>query len=800
MLTNKIRVKNKLYNLNIPFSLIAAFFAILLFSEIFLSIYYYVRFDSFFINAKEKELIRIVDIAYAACSHVIDQKIKNEIDSGTAEKNLASIISKMTHCKEMGLNYLFLIKRDGTILVNPKNNIIPVANIFYLNDRDGQYYINEILRAAYSDKKSGFINFSNEYPDKSGRNLKISYVRSLPSVDCIIGSGTYIDRMLKDQKAILFPIIIGSISIIAFIIILAVLSLLKIKKNLNILQISEDIFKSVFNKIDHHIALLDSKLNVLMLNETALQLIGSKGNQYEGMPFVKLPIWTDNNGSRETLKQLIMQMNNGRIKRHQLVIRDRNGSDRYIDFSIYPLDYSDNQPRLYIADGKDITELKEKENEIYSFAFTDQVTNLPNEQLFSQMVTGFLKSGDQAGALIAIIKLSNLSFINSMRGFAIGNEMLRSFTERLIHISSAGCIVAKFSGGNFAIYIPSNIAKTRKEEIFNLFEKLCSDKSRPLKFGEHEMHVNVLIGVATFPEHGSDYPELIHSAMMAKDNSNGLLDKNFQVFDQDIANKIRRRSRIEEAVRSPGIENSMSVHFQPQVDLKNGKIDSFEALVRWHDEKIGNVSPLEFIPIAEKIGVINRIFSFVLARSGVIVNKVNGYGIRISVNVSVVQLIDEIFPDMLISITRQCGIMPSSITIEITESILIESFESAVSMLRKLKSMGYLISLDDFGTGFSSLSYLRNLPVDVLKIDKTFIHGIESDEKTATLVRSIIIIAHELDMKVVAEGVETKEQASLLRDIGCDFSQGWYTGKPMTEEEAINIVKCPSLVNEYLPN
>jgi PAS domain S-box-containing protein len=793
MLTSKIRINNKFYNLNAPFPIIVAFFVLLLLSEIFLSIYYFNKSDSISLEMKKKEIIRIVDVAYAACVPIIDQRIKSEIDANTAEKRLTSIISKMSYHDERGLNYIFLLKKDGTLLTNLIEKNPLGSNIFTSIDRNGKNFISEIIKTAYSSKEGGFVTYSSDYPDRRGFSEKISYVRSIPILDFIIGTGVYIDRLADDKKAIFFPRVIGSISIITLIIIVAALSLLNIKNNLSKLKISENIFKSVFNDIDHLVGLLDSKLCILALNRTALQFMGLEGENLEGKPFVNLPVWTNMKGSRDVLEQAIAQMNNGKIGRYQVLNRKRDGEIKVIDFSIYPFVYGENQSPLYIAEGKNITELKEKENEIYKLAYFDQITDLPKETLFAQMVSGFLKSGDQTGAMIAIIRLTNLSFINSMQGFEMGNQMLRSFAEMLIRISSVGCIAAKFSGGNFALYIPPDIVNTKKEEIFSSFNELCLNKTEPLKFGEHEMHVNVLIGVAEFPEHGANYQELLLSAMIAKDESNNYLNQGFQIFNKDIAEKIHRRSRIEEALMLPGVENSMYVHFQPQIDLKTGMIDSFEALARWHDEKIGQVSPTEFIPIAERTGIINKIFSFVLSRAGYIANIVNSYGIHISVNVSVIQLIDDSFPETLVSITNHFGIPSSSIAIEITESILMESFDSTLSMLKKLKSMGYLIYLDDFGTGFSSLSYLRNLPIDILKLDKTFVQGIDSDEKNIAFVKLIIDIAHNLGMKVVAEGVETESQASLLKKIDCDFSQGWYTGKPMTEEEAIKIVMRPAL-------
>ncbi|MFH0977553.1 MAG: EAL domain-containing protein [Spirochaetota bacterium] len=789
MFTNFVSNKKNIRKRNYLYSVIIGLFIILFFTPVCLYVYHLRHFNQFYKTLKEKELVRLTDVAFSACSPVIDQHLSGCITTNIAVQQLVEIICRMRYRDGTHSNYIFLLKKNGTLLANPVSCKYNDTDLINKKDDDDEkkYFINKIIQTATANEKGGFVYYRFR-PGKDSEGEKISYVRVIPSLDCIIGTGLYVDRADKEIKPQFSQRVIGAGIAMSLVVILASISLYYMRKNLKLLQINENRLRTMFNNIDYMVALLDSGLRIVELNNAANSFIGDAATSFEGSLFEDLPIWTDIHGSRDILIKAIKEVKNGMKNRYHIISRNSKGEDRNIHFSIYPLDKEGKESSLFIAEGKDITDLKEKEEKIYQYAFFDKITELPNERLFAQIVSGLLKSGDQDGALLAAIRISDLSFISSVLGFEAGNEMLRSFSKRLAFFSDSGCIVSKFSGSIFSIYIPPDVMLSQEKEIYASFSELCSYDSRPLVFYNHEMRVNVLIGASKYPEHGSGYDELLRNAMIAMDNSKSYPTRRFEIFNQYTSEKVHRKAMIEEALGSPGLEDTLFVHFQPQVDFKSGNIMGFEALARWTDKKLGSVSPADFIPIAEKTGAINKIFDCVLNASAALISEI-GYsgGWHVSVNVSPIQFMDDALQNMLSSAISKYNISPSAIAIEITESTLLESFDSTIQILHLLRSNGYLISLDDFGTGYSSLSYLRSLPIDILKLDKSFILGIDCDEKSVSIVGSIINIAHNLGIKVIAEGVETKEQAALLKGINCDLSQGWYTGKPMEMQKALEI-------------
>jgi diguanylate cyclase len=479
---------------------------------------------------------------------------------------------------------------------------------------------------------------------------------------------------------------------------------------------------------------------------------------------------------------------NGTIRRYEVICRNGNDEFREIDFSVYPVEQDESLPPLYIAEGKDIHDIREKEREIYRLAFYDAVTGLPNQKLFSRTIDKLLVSGDQQGAFVAVIKVGSLGFVNTMFGFAAGDEFLRAFSRRLAPFMRKGCFVGKLMGGNFGIYFPPH-HEDGEDPAYVTLGEVCSPAAGPLKFLTHEMHITTFIGAAAFPDHGLSYEELMKHAVAARDESKGNSSNCIEYFDSSITEKLERKRTIEQTLRSTDLEKLLDVQFQPQVFIADGSIDGFEALIRWNDPVMGKISPLEFISIAESTGTIGRIFSYVAERSAAFIAAAGRTDFRVSINVSADQLIDESLPSRLASIIDPYKIPYSTIALEITESLLIESLSGTLPMLTKMRNLGFQIYLDDFGTGFSSLSYLRHLPIDHLKIDKSFIDDIDRDEKSKRIVGSIVRIAHDLDISVVAEGVETEAQAAILKEFDCDLSQGWLTGRPLYFDDALSILE-----------
>jgi EAL domain-containing protein (putative c-di-GMP-specific phosphodiesterase class I) len=265
------------------------------------------------------------------------------------------------------------------------------------------------------------------------------------------------------------------------------------------------------------------------------------------------------------------------------------------------------------------------------------------------------------------------------------------------------------------------------------------------------------------------------------------LGKNrFELFDQDMYLKLTRKTQIERILRKAIEEDEFTIHYQPQYDARTNHIFGFEALLRLNSKELGCISPLEFIPIAEEYGYITKIGQWVMKETCKQAAKwiEKGYKFRsVSVNISSVDLQQVDFQKYIEEIINSRGFDPNILELEITESVLMESFDSSIAILRQLLDMGIRIALDDFGTGYSSLSYLRKIPINTLKIDKSFIDNITSNQKEEAIIDNIIEMAHSLELKVVAEGVETKEQLLVLKERKCDYIQGYYFSKPLPADE-----------------
>lgn len=423
---------------------------------------------------------------------------------------------------------------------------------------------------------------------------------------------------------------------------------------------------------------------------------------------------------------------------------------------------------------------KEKESSIEYLAFYDSLTGLPNKTKFLKTLETMIHKKKERGERygILMIDLDNFKTHNDLLGLEFCDYLLKQVGNKLSHIAGKENMVARFGGDEFLILVKNRDCTTELEIIC---QKILSVFKEPFLLMQKSVYVTASIGVVNCFEETYKAGEIIRNADTALNKAKEAGKNQYCFYDFRMHEEIVRKSKVEDCIRKALEEDSIILHYQPQKDLFHNRTKGIEALARLYSKELGMISPIEFITVAEGTGLIIPLGSWVLKHACIQgkhwIDK--GYNVgKLAVNISAHQLHDESFYDRVKEILKETKFPPHQLELEITESVLLESSVDNIEMLKKLKSLGITIALDDFGTGYSSLNYLTVLPIDILKIDKSFIDKILEGETEGRLIRSIIELAHNLDLKVVSEGVESKEQENLLKEMECDYIQGYYFSKP----------------------
>lgn len=438
----------------------------------------------------------------------------------------------------------------------------------------------------------------------------------------------------------------------------------------------------------------------------------------------------------------------------------------------------------------DITKIKQNEEAIKHLAYYDLLTGLPNrlmlEKRIDELISYCSRNGQKFGLLF--LDLDNFKKVNDTMGHQTGDSLLMEVGGRVKIGARKYDIIARIGGDEFAIVLPD--IKTPRN-IGRYAERLLKLFDRPFDIGEHTIHVSPSIGISLYPDDGQNSGEIMQNADTAMYNSKYNGRNNYQFFNNMMKEEITKKVNIEKNLRRALQNGEFTLNYQPLINTKTGKIRGFEALIRWTCPEIGNVPPSEFIPVAEECGLIVPIGEWVL-KTACLQKKQwevqHNSKVLISVNISALHFKQEDFVPRVRWILAQTRLAPEYLELEITESILINSPDDIVKKLGDLRKMGVRISLDDFGTGYSSLNYLRILPLDTLKIDKIFIHGINSRSKDDHFVKSIVSLVQKYNLDIVAEGVETPEQLDYLAKCRCNYVQGFLLGRPVAEFDAAGIL------------
>ncbi|MEC1524814.1 EAL domain-containing protein [Neobacillus niacini] len=431
----------------------------------------------------------------------------------------------------------------------------------------------------------------------------------------------------------------------------------------------------------------------------------------------------------------------------------------------------------------DITERKNTEKMIKHMAYHDQLTDLPNRYLLREKLNETITDSKQNNFNFALVflDLDRFKAINDTMGHEVGDQVLMEIAERLKACVNDKDIISRYGGDEFSILLPDS----EEQRASKVAQQIIAKLSYPLTFQHHELMVTPSIGIAVFPTHGESFDTLIKNADLAMYHAKSLGRNNFQFFNKELNKKAQHELDMEVNLRKALEQNQFVLFYQPQVNLETNEIYGAEALIRWTHPEKGIIPPATFIPLAEETGLIIPMGEWAIrtACQENIKWQEAGYSpVTISVNISAKQFFQSNLVEIVESALRETGLNPNYLELEITESITMD-VERSITTLLELQRIGVKISIDDFGTGYSSLNYLKRLPIDKLKIDQSFIQECPHDINSNTLVRTIIIMAHLLRMKVVAEGVETVEQVSFLLGQGCKEAQGYLFSKPLSVSE-----------------
>lgn len=433
----------------------------------------------------------------------------------------------------------------------------------------------------------------------------------------------------------------------------------------------------------------------------------------------------------------------------------------------------------------DITEQRQADEKIHRLAYYDSMTGLPNRTLLSDRFIIAAASARRKGKKVAVffLDLDNFKAINDTIGHTYGDQLLLKVGEQLMLRMRRSDTLARLGGDEFII-LQSNVGSM--DEVYRLAVRMLEIFKKPWVLDDREFYVTASIGISVFPDDGSDLQELMKNAdtAMYRAKENGR--NNFQVFTQEFNLRIMKRMEIENHLRRAAERNEFVLYYQPQIELATGRVKSVEALIRWPNTEMGWVMPDSFIHVAEETGLISGIGDWVLTTACAQLKKWHQEGhddLRISVNLSARQFQMPGIYERIIDIRSRTGIRPEWLELEITESLAMQDLEMTIDILSRLREAGIGISLDDFGKGYSSLNYLKVLPITNLKIDKSFIHGISSGSNQSKIVKALISLAHSMDLTVTAEGVENRTQLEYLLRECCDNAQGYLFSRPKTAKD-----------------
>jgi diguanylate cyclase (GGDEF)-like protein/PAS domain S-box-containing protein len=547
------------------------------------------------------------------------------------------------------------------------------------------------------------------------------------------------------------------------------------------------------NSIGDSVFCTDIAGRINFLNSVAEGLTGWSLEQAKGRPIVEILRIKDANSGETASNQLDSALLEDRTLQlpSNCVFLRRNAVEIPIEGSVAPIHGREGQPTGAVIVVRDVSAARAMTLQMTHLAEHDSLTGLPNRLLLNDRVSQAIASALRHQHKIALLflDLDGFKHINDSLGHPIGDKLLQSVGHRLVDCVRATDTVSRQGGDEFIVLLSE---VENPEDAAVLARRMLLAVAEPQPIDLHELHVTTSIGLSVYPDDGLDAETLIKNAdtamYQAKENGR----QSYQFFKAAMNARAVERQSIEESLRRALERQEFAVHYQPKINLSTGQITGAEALIRWTHPARGPVSPAQFIPIAEDSGLIVPIGSWVLREACKQLRAWADAGLptaTIAVNVSAMEFRQETFLEDVFGILRETGVDPKSLELELTESVLMKRAESVASVLQELRARGVQIAVDDFGTGYSSLSYLRKFPIDALKIDQSFIRQITATPDDATIVSAIISMGRSMNLRVIAEGVETQEELAFLEAHHCHEAQGYYFSKPVLPHQFAKLLE-----------
>nr|WP_236534579.1 EAL domain-containing protein [Pseudomonas tremae] len=485
------------------------------------------------------------------------------------------------------------------------------------------------------------------------------------------------------------------------------------------------------------------------------------------------------------MRHILKQLDGRGTWEGEIRLRRRNGEHYPAWVGITAVVDDEGDLASYVCFFSDISERKASEDRIHRLAYYDALTHLPNRTLFQDRLHSALQQAErqQAWVVLMFLDLDRFKPINDSLGHAAGDRMLQEMATRLLACVDIDDTVARMGGDEFTLLLqPAITREAALNRAIHVAERILTSLVTPFVLEGREFFVTASIGIALSPQDGNELSQLMKNADTAMYHAKECGKNNFQFYQADMNATALERLELESDLRHALEQQEFTLYYQPQFSGDGKRLTGAEALLRWRHPRRGLVPPNDFIPVLEELGLVVEVGDWVLAEACRQLKHWHQARVRVpkvSVNISARQFSDGQLGKRIAGILEQTGLSPACLELELTESILMREVEEAMHILDGLKNLGLSIAVDDFGTGYSSLNYLKQFPIDVLKIDRTFVDGLPSGEQDAQIARAIIAMAHSLNLSVIAEGVETHEQLEFLRQHGCDEVQGYLFGRPM---------------------
>ncbi|MGE5651154.1 MAG: EAL domain-containing protein, partial [Bacillota bacterium] len=523
------------------------------------------------------------------------------------------------------------------------------------------------------------------------------------------------------------------------------------------------------------------------LNPEAERMTGWSRDEARGRPIAEI-FHLINSDTRQPAKNpveaVIADKKNMALYARSILVR-RNGYEAPIEDSAAPIFDRNGNVTGAVVTFRDVSETQAMAQKMAHLAEHDYLTGLPNRLLLSDRLSQAIAYAVRHHSKLAVffLDLDNFKHINDSLGHGVGDEILSEVAKRLTSQVRHSDTVSRLGGDEFVVLV---LEDTDVEHFPVTAEKILRALAAPHHLSGNELHVTTSIGISLFPEDGANAETLIKNADTAMYHAKKKGKNNFQFFNSEMNARAVARQTTEVGLRRAIERDEFVLHYQPKVDLESGKVTGAEALIRWQHPQRGTVLPESFIPVAEDSGLIVPIGSIVLRKACEQLKKWREEGLApivVSVNMSALEFRDKRFSRNVRQLLQETGVASHLLQLELTESALMRNIETSIAILRDLKQMGVQIAIDDFGTGYSSLSYLSQLPIDVLKIDRSFVHAITGNNDNGVIVSAVIGMGASLSQRVIAEGVETKEQLDFLHAHHCDEGQGYLFSAAMPAEE-----------------